>query len=46
MSGKQSQVYLRVQNVLDHKYEWNTKSEKLYVTCPSCLKKVKIEDEN
>jgi hypothetical protein len=22
-------------------YEWNTKSDKLYVSCPNCLQKVK-----
>ncbi len=26
-------------------YEWNTASEKIYVSCPSCLKKVKQEIE-
>jgi predicted Zn-ribbon and HTH transcriptional regulator len=26
------------------KYEWDTRSLHIYVSCPSCLKKVKIED--
>jgi len=25
-------------------YEWVTKSDHVYVSCPSCLKKVKIRD--
>ena len=24
-------------------YEWKTKSKHVYVTCPSCLAKVKVE---
>ena len=26
-------------------YAWETKSDHVYVTCPSCLGKVKIKDE-
>ncbi len=25
-------------------YEWETKSEMVYVSCPSCLKKVKLKE--
>ena len=25
-------------------YEWNTKSEMIFVSCPSCNNKVKIKD--
>jgi len=24
-------------------YEWETKSEKIYITCPNCQKKIKDE---
>ena len=27
------------------KYEWKTKSKLKQVTCPSCLKKVKLNDD-
>jgi len=27
-------------------YEWETKSELIYITCPSCQRKVKINNEN
>ncbi len=26
-------------------YEWKTKSDHVFVTCPSCLKKTKVEKE-
>jgi len=25
-------------------YEWNTRSEKLFVCCPNCLNKIKVEE--
>jgi Zn finger protein HypA/HybF involved in hydrogenase expression len=25
-------------------YEWDTKTKMIYVSCPSCLKKVKVEE--
>ena len=27
-------------------YEWKTKSDKKYVTCPNCLRKIKNEKES
>jgi len=27
-------------------YEWKTKSKLLNITCPSCLKKVKVHQKN
>lgn len=26
-------------------YEWNTRSEMMFVSCPSCMQKTKVEEE-